>query len=93
MGMKFSSIVDRHVGREEEEEEKKRKKNSGKIRIFSKKFFTFIDLFRGKEKKRRKNIFQIDPFAFLTRTSRGKNWLAFLHGAVETINTSRLIIG
>ena len=91
--MKFSSIVDRHVGREEEEEEKKRKKNSGKIRIFSKKFFTFIDLFRGKEKKRRKNIFQIDPFAFLTRTSRGKNWLAFLHGAVETINTSRLIIG
>lgn len=32
-------------------------------------------------------------FRFLTRTSRGKNRLAFLYSAVETVNTSRLIIG
>lgn len=70
MGMKFSSIVDRHVTREE----------TKRIQV-------------SEKKGKKYSWIQIDPFAFLTRTSRGKNWLAFLYGAVETINTSRLIIG
>lgn len=53
MGMKFSSIVDRHVGREEEEEKKKERKIAERSE-FSRSFLHLSIYFVEKKKKEEK---------------------------------------
>lgn len=56
MGMKFSSIVDRHVGREEEEEKKKERKIAERSE-FSRRSFLHLSIYFVEKKKKEEKIY------------------------------------
>lgn len=98
MGMKFSSIVDRHEKKPNESKyQRKRKKIAKRLEFSRRSFYTKQSIYfvEKKKKKKRRNIPGSRSILSPSQLERhgGKNWLAFLYGAVETINTSRLIIG
>lgn len=83
MGMKFSSIVDRHEKKPNESKyQRKRKKIAKRLEFSRRSFYTKQSIYfvekKKKKKKKKYSWIQIDPFAFPTRTSRGKELAGIL---------------